>query len=70
MKISINKILLSVILAIGFVSEAMSQVLPDEGPCGGPFDACVPIDGGASILLGLGIIYGGKKILELKKKVD
>lgn len=38
---------------------------PDAGsspPCGGPWGPCVPIDGGISLLLAAGAIYGGKSI--------
>lgn len=38
-------------------------------PCGGPFPPCpVPLDGGLTLLAGLGIAYGSKKIIDHKRK--
>lgn len=37
-------------------------------PCGQPFGPVCPIDGGATFLLAAGVIYGGKKIHDLRKK--
>lgn len=47
-----------------------AQQLPTDPPCGGPFDPCVPIDGGVGFLISAGIIYGSKKMLDIKKKAE
>ncbi|MFZ5553429.1 MAG: PID-CTERM protein-sorting domain-containing protein [Bacteroidota bacterium] len=41
---------------------------PPSPPCGTPpFPPCnVPIDGGISLLTGLGLLYGGKKLFRNK----
>ena len=51
-------------------STLFAQQLPDNPPCGGPFDPCVPIDGGVGFLISAGIIYGSKKMLDIKKKAE
>lgn len=37
-------------------------------PCGGPFSAPCPIDGGVSLLVAAGLALGGKKAYDLGKK--
>ncbi|MBL7941129.1 MAG: hypothetical protein JNM00_00070 [Flavobacteriales bacterium] len=37
-------------------------------PCGPPFGPVCPIDGGATFLLAAGVLYGSKKIHDLRKK--
>ncbi len=55
-----------------FVVSSFGQdsPFPDDTPCGPPFgDPCpIPLDGGVSILIAAGLIYGGKKVNELNKK--
>jgi hypothetical protein len=40
---------------------------PNNTPVGGGGPSPAPIDGGLSILLALGLAYGGKKVYQLKK---
>jgi hypothetical protein len=37
-------------------------------PCGGPFGAVCPIDGGISFLIAAGLAVGGKKAFDLSRK--
>ena len=37
-------------------------------PCGGPFGAVCPIDGGVSFLIAAGLAVGGKKAYDLSRK--
>jgi hypothetical protein len=37
-------------------------------PCGGPFGAVCPIDGGVSLLIAAGLAMGGKKAYDLGKR--
>jgi len=66
------------IIAIAFIYIGITNVVlgatgmggQGDEPCGGPFDPCpVPLDGGVSLLLAAGAMYGGKKIYETFKKV-
>ncbi|MEJ6681416.1 MAG: hypothetical protein QNL21_04920 [Flavobacteriales bacterium] len=65
------KYLISIIFIL-FVASSFGQdnPFPDTTPCGPPFgDPCpIPLDGGVSILIAAGLIYGGKKVNDLKKK--
>jgi len=65
------KYLISTIFIL-FVVSGFGQPdgpFPDDSACGGPFDPCpIPLDGGVSILIAAGLIYGGKKVNDLNKK--
>lgn len=37
-------------------------------PCGDPFGPTCPIDGGVTWLLAAGLFYGGKKVLDSRRK--
>lgn len=69
-----KKVLLSALtLSVFFIAfDGVAQIgpPPEDPPCGFPFDPCVPIDGGAGLLLAIGAIYGGKKVLQQRKKAD
>lgn len=72
MKKRIYLVLLFSILAV-FGNELLAIGMgmgmgPPSPPCGSPpFPPCVvPIDGGISLLAGLGILYGGKKLFKSK----
>lgn len=71
------KKLIAFIFVIAIVSLYGSEVFaagmgmgPPGPPCGvPPFPPCpVPIDGGISLLAGVGILFGGKKIYDTHKK--
>ena len=59
-----TKFLLSLLFIIGATSLCVA--LPPPPPSGGSFDCwpppCVPIDGGISLLIAAGAIYGGRKL--------
>jgi hypothetical protein len=58
---------LTALLALPFASVA--QPFPDdEPPCDGPFGGPCPIDGGIGFLIAAGLIYGGKKAVDITKK--
>lgn len=64
-----------IISAIFIFSVASSfgqdSPFPDSSaPCGPPFgDPCpIPLDGGISILIAAGLVYGGKKVKDFNKK--
>ena len=59
---------------LGFVLLSAVNVCfappPPPPPSGGPGcwpPPCVPIDGGISLLVAAGVLYGGKKIYSIKK---
>lgn len=57
-KIIISLLFICVFIAIGIAA-------PPPPPAGGPIcwpPPCVPIDGGISLLIAAGAIYGGKKL--------
>ena len=64
-----TKFLLSLLFIIGFTSLCVA--LPPPPPSGGSFDCwpppCVPIDGGISLLIAAGAIYGGRKLYKNQK---
>jgi len=64
------KYLISTIFILFVVSSfGQDSPFPDDTPCGGPFEPCpIPLDGGVSILIAAGLIYGGKKVNDLNKK--
>jgi hypothetical protein len=71
---NLSKLIISacviIIFMVCFQFDVSAQISFPIEPCGGPFDPCVPIDGGAIFLLGAGIAYGSKKVLENKKKAE
>ena len=64
------KYLISIIFILFVVSSfGQDSPFPDDNPCGPPFEPCpIPLDGGVSILIAAGLIYGGKKVNDLNKK--
>jgi hypothetical protein len=64
-----------IFLAIPMCMTAQNPPHPNGGttpgsgntPVGGPAGA--PIDGGLSILLAMGMVYGAKKVFKVKKEV-
>ena len=63
-------LLIILFFSLGFLAELKAQ---PPGPGGGGKPGCfpppcVPIDGGLSLLLIAGTVYGGKKAFELSKK--
>jgi hypothetical protein len=60
------------IAALLVVTTITAQVPDPPGgaapPCGEPFGAVCPIDGGVSFLIAAGVALGGKKAYELRKK--
>ena len=66
------KLVLLAIVAI-VVPMTISALPPDPPggglpPCGGPFGAVCPIDGGVSFLIAAGLAVGGKKAYDLSRK--
>jgi hypothetical protein len=66
-----KKIRVYVLLSIAMVAFMKIHAQPTGDPTGDP-DATpveeVPIDGGLSLLLGAGIVYGAKRAYDSKKK--
>jgi hypothetical protein len=62
------------IAAVWIALPAVMVALPPdppgggEPPCGGPFGAVCPIDGGLSFLIAAGLAVGGKKAYDLSRK--
>ena len=56
------------LLTIPFSSHA--QPFPDDNlpPCDGPFGGPCPIDGGIGFLIAAGLVYGGKKAVDITRK--
>jgi hypothetical protein len=69
-----NKLITTVfvlaLVAIPTVFYALPPDPPGGGgpPCGGPFGAVCPIDGGVSFLIAAGLAMGGKKAYDLTRK--
>jgi len=63
-------LVISFLTAIPIISTAqiMGPSDPDGTPQGQPIGGSAPIGGGLFILLGLGAVYGSKKVYELNKK--
>jgi hypothetical protein len=63
-------LLLPMVLIVSEAAAAGTGMGTGMGaPCGGPFPPCpVPLDGGLGILAGLGLAYGGKKLINHKRK--
>lgn len=62
------------LLTFGFLvlGAAVSMAAPPPPPSGGPAcwpPPCIPIDGGISLLIAAGAIYGGKKLYDKGKNV-
>ncbi len=59
-----TKFSLLLLFIIGFTSLCVA--MPPPPPSGGSFDCwpppCVPIDGGISLLIAAGAVYGGRKL--------
>jgi hypothetical protein len=65
------KILFALVLVmIPAVFLALPPDPPAGGgpPCGGPFGAVCPIDGGVSFLIAAGLAMGGKKAYDMTRK--
>lgn len=72
------KKLIPILFIIFFLTLSFSSIAGGMGP-GGPGmgpgagcwppgnPACIPIDGGITLLIAAGLAYGGKKTLNLKK---
>jgi hypothetical protein len=68
-----NKIIAIIIILIGFGSFCVAAPAPPPsgGSGGGPScwpPPCIPIDGGISLLIAAGAIYGGRKLYKNKKE--
>ena len=68
-----NKIITIIIILIGFGSFCVAAPAPPPsgGSGGGPScwpPPCIPIDGGISLLIAAGAIYGGRKLYKNKKE--
>jgi hypothetical protein len=66
----ITTVFVLVLVAIPTVFYALPPDPPGGGgpPCGGPFGAVCPIDGGVSFLIAAGLAMGGKKAYDLTRK--
>jgi hypothetical protein len=60
----------SVLVAIPMLLMSQPPDPPGGGvpPCGPPFGAVCPIDGGVSFLIAAGLALGGKKAYDLSRK--
>lgn len=69
-------LILTLIVASGFVNDVFAGGGPPGPPGGGPGGPpcwpppCVPIDGGISFLLFAGALYGSKKVYDISKKAE
>lgn len=65
-----RKFILIFVFIIGAVSFCLGAAppKPPQGGAGCWPPPCVPIDGGISLLIAAGAIYGGKKLYNNKKK--
>jgi len=78
-KPSVMKKVLISILAVAlfmlvplFMNNVMADLPPDPGgggPTGPPVGGGSPIGGGLFVMLSLGIAYGSKKVLDIRKKL-
>lgn len=64
----------AIICGLGIMNGAFAQPSGPPGPPGGGGGTppcwpppCVPVDGGASLLIAAGIAFGAKKVYDLKK---
>jgi len=65
-KISFYIIVLFVVLGTGTLFAAPPPPPAGQPPCWPP--PCIPIDGGISALITVGIAYGAKKLYDKKKR--
>jgi hypothetical protein len=69
-----NKLLTIVFVLVLVTIPTVFYALPPDPPagggppCGGPFGAVCPIDGGVSFLIAAGLAMGGKKAYDLTRK--
>jgi hypothetical protein len=69
-----NKGLKIFFLLVVMLAPAVLLALPPDPPagggppCGGPFGAVCPIDGGVSFLIAAGLAMGGKKAYDMTRK--
>jgi|UPI0003465D7E hypothetical protein len=73
MKITKTHISLLAIAAFVLISEAVLAQPSGGSPVGGGSPGCwpppcIPIDGGMSFLVALGVAFGGKKLLDMRSK--
>lgn len=70
MKVLKSLLVLAVLLALPIVFMAQPPDPPSGGfpPCGEPFGAVCPIDGGVSFLIAAGLALGGKKAYDMHRK--
>lgn len=66
------KYILSFIFILMSISLTFAQLAPPPPPPGGGPSCwpppCIPIDGGISLLIAAGAIYGGKKLYKKNKE--
>jgi len=63
--------MIAVIVLLSNVVDAQPGPPPTGGPSGGPPcwpPPCIPIDGGIGFLIVAGMIFGGKKSLDMMRK--
>jgi len=72
-KIKNSAIVLILALSPFLIDQAVAQSPPGGSgppstgaPCWPP--PCIPIDGGVTLLMAAGMLYGGKKLLEQRQK--
>ncbi len=68
-------VLITIVLFLALSGIDVFAAGPPGPPGGGGGPSCwpppcVPIDGGISYLLALGVIYGGKKVYDISKKAE
>jgi hypothetical protein len=64
-----KKIILTIAIVLGGLGVFAQPTPPLGGNAGnnGPIGGAAPIDGGLSILLAMGAIYGASKVYQMKK---
>lgn len=62
------KFILSAVFIIGFSSLCLAAPPPPSGGPGCWPPPCVPIDGGISLLIAAGALYGGKTLYDKRKR--
>lgn len=64
-----SKLVLVIIFIVGFTTFGVALAPPPPDPTPGCWPPpCVPIDGGISLLIAAGAIYGGKKLYSNQKE--
>jgi uncharacterized membrane protein len=66
--ISVILIVFAVSFGINSYAQAPPPPPPDHGSTGNQNGGNAPIGGGLAILLGLGAVYGGKKLYDKRKE--